>query len=137
MITNTLKGVLLAGMTCFAAGAQAQNITLVSGPSGGTWYPLGAAIAKIIEDAIPGARVSHVNAVTVSNILGTSAGQYDLAMSLSTSNVDAINGAGDPFPQPQENKGEREAAQATSSPCPAKSGNKLAASVRRLSLTIS
>lgn len=103
MITNTLKGVLLAGMTCFAAGAQAQNITLASGPSGGTWYPLGAAIAKIIEDAIPGARVSVVNGVTVANILGTNAGQYDLAMSLSTSNVDAMNGAGEPFTQPQEN----------------------------------
>jgi TRAP-type uncharacterized transport system substrate-binding protein len=80
MITNTVKGVLLAGMTFFAAGAQAQNITLASGPSGGTWYPLGAAIAKIIEDAIPGARVSVVNGVTVSNILGTNTGQYDLAM---------------------------------------------------------
>lgn len=102
MIKMTLKGITLAGMTCFAAGAHAQNITLASGPSGGTWYPLGAALAKIIEDEIPGTRVSVVNGVTVSNILGTNAGQYDLAMSLSTSNVDAINGAGDPFAQPQD-----------------------------------
>jgi len=70
---------------------------------GGTWYPLGAAIAKIIEDEIPGTRVSLVNGVTVSNILGTNAGQYDLAMSLSTSNVDAIKAVGENFPQPQEN----------------------------------
>ncbi|KZX99204.1 MULTISPECIES: TAXI family TRAP transporter solute-binding subunit [unclassified Sulfitobacter] len=103
MMTNTLKSLLLAGITCFATGAQAQNITLASGPSGGTWYPLGAAIAKIIEDEIPGTRVSLVNGVTISNILGTNAGQFDLAMSLSTSNVDAMNAVGEHFTQPQEN----------------------------------
>lgn len=103
MTTKTIKGLLFAGLTCIAAGAQAQNITLASGPSGGTWYPLAAAVAKIIEEEVPGVTVSVVPGVTVSNILGTNTGQYDLAMSLSTSNADAINGAGGPFEQPQEN----------------------------------
>lgn len=103
MTVTTLKGALVAGLFCAAAGAQAQNLTLASGPSGGTWYPLGAAIARIIEEEVPGTRVSVVNGVTVANILGVNAGQYDLAMSLSTSNADALAGAGEPFAQPQEN----------------------------------
>lgn len=103
MKIRTLKAFVLAGMTCFAGSVQAQNLTLASGPSGGTWYPLGAALAKIIEEEIPGTRVSVVNGVTVANILGTNAGQYDLALSLSTSNVDAIEGVGDSFPATQDN----------------------------------
>jgi TRAP transporter TAXI family solute receptor len=103
MIMTKLKALLLAGVAVLATGAHAQNITLASGPSGGTWYPLGAALAKIIEEEIPGVRVSVVNGVTVANILGTNAGQYDLAMSLSTSNVDAMKGGSDPFGDAQEN----------------------------------
>ena len=100
---RTIKAFIFAGFACVAGGAQAQNLTLASGPSGGTWYPLGAALAKIIEEEVPGTRVSVVNGVTVANILGTNAGQYDLALSLSTSNVDAIAGGGDTFPQAQQN----------------------------------
>ncbi|RAH99029.1 hypothetical protein DLJ53_25730 [Acuticoccus sediminis] len=83
--------------------ANAQNLTLASGPSGGTWYPLGAALANIIEREVPGTRVSVVNGVTVANILGTNAGQYDLAMSLSTTNAEAVEGIGQHFAGPQEN----------------------------------
>ncbi|MBY6092605.1 TAXI family TRAP transporter solute-binding subunit [Maritimibacter alkaliphilus] len=102
MKAMTIGMVLGAGLSLAAAQAGAQTLTLASGPSGGTWYPLGAALAKIIEEEVPGTRVSVVNGVTVANILGTNAGQYDLALSLSTSNVDAMAGTGEVFPAPQE-----------------------------------
>jgi hypothetical protein len=102
MKIRTMLGAIAAGALAFAGAAGAQNLTLAAGPSGGTWYPLGAALAKIIEEAVPGTKVSVVNGVTVANILGTNAGQYDLALSLSTSNSDAAAGAGDPFPAPQD-----------------------------------
>lgn len=102
MKIKTMLGVVATSVLALAGAAQAQNLTLAAGPSGGTWYPLGAALAKIIEEEVPGTRVSVVNGVTVANILGTNAGQYDLALSLSTSNADAFAGAGDPFPGPQE-----------------------------------
>ncbi|GAB3676386.1 TAXI family TRAP transporter solute-binding subunit [Salinisphaera aquimarina] len=94
----------LVAVLCVASiSAHAQSLTLASGPSGGTWYPLGAALANIIEREVPGTRVTVVNGVTVSNILGTNMGQYDLALSLSTSNSQAIQGKGKHFTQPQEN----------------------------------
>ena len=102
MKAKTIFGAMIIGAASLSTGAHARDLTLASGPSGGTWYPLAAAIANIIEEEIPGTRVSVVNGVTVANILGTDAKQYDLAMSLSTANVDAIKGAA-PFDEPKTN----------------------------------
>ena len=102
MIIRKFAGALALGIAGLAAQVQAQDLTLAAGPSGGTWYPLGAALAKIIQEEVPGTRISLVNGVTVANILGTNAGQYDLALSLSTSNVEALEGGGEPFPAPQD-----------------------------------
>ena len=86
-----------------AGPASAQHLTLASGPSGGTWFPLATAIGNIIQREVEGVRVSVVNGVTVANILGTHAGQYDLAMSLSTTNANAMLGEGEHFAEPQSN----------------------------------
>ncbi|MDF1600914.1 TAXI family TRAP transporter solute-binding subunit [Mesorhizobium sp. YIM 152430] len=99
----SLAGLAFSVALIAGGAANAQNLTLAAGPSGGTWYPLGTAVADIIQREIPGTRVSVVNGVTVANILGTNAGQYDLALSLSTSNADALNAIGENFPQPQSN----------------------------------
>ncbi|WP_226577278.1 TAXI family TRAP transporter solute-binding subunit [Acuticoccus sediminis] len=100
---TTFGAIIALSVGLGLAPANAQNLTLASGPSGGTWYPLGAALANIIEREVPGTRVSVVNGVTVANILGTNAGQYDLAMSLSTTNAEAVEGIGQHFAGPQEN----------------------------------
>jgi hypothetical protein len=55
----------MAGLPCFTEEAQAQNFALTSGPSGGTRYSLGAAIARVVENEILAKRVSVVNGVTV------------------------------------------------------------------------
>ncbi|MFW5678980.1 MAG: TAXI family TRAP transporter solute-binding subunit [Pseudomonadota bacterium] len=94
---------VLPALLALPGAAAAQQITFASGPSGGTWYPLATAIAGIIEREIPGSRVSVVNGVTVANILGTHAGQYDIAMSLSTTNSEALRGIGQHFQTPQDN----------------------------------
>ncbi len=98
-----LTAAALTGAAFLPQAAAAQQITFASGPSGGTWYPLATAIANIIEREVPGTRVSVVNGVTVANILGTNAGQYDIALSLSTTNAEALEGIGEAFPGPQEN----------------------------------
>jgi uncharacterized protein len=86
-----------------AQAAAAQQVTFASGPSGGTWYPLATAIANILEREVPGVRVHVVPGVTVANIIGTNAGQYDIALSLSPTNAEAFQGVGESFPAPQEN----------------------------------
>ena len=103
MIRKTFIGAALAALALGGATASAQQLTLASGPSGGTWYPLGVALANIIEREVPDVDVSVVNGVTVANIIGTNSGQYDLALSLSTTNAEALEGKGEHFQGPQEN----------------------------------
>ncbi len=40
-----------------AGGTSAQTLKLMTGPQGGSWYPLGGAMKNIIEAAVPGASV--------------------------------------------------------------------------------
>lgn len=99
-----LAAAVLVGAAAIPGSAAAQQqLTLAAGPSGGTWYPLATAIANIIEREVEGVDVNVVNGVTVANILGTNAGQYDLGLSLSTTNAEALQGIGEHFAQPQEN----------------------------------
>ena len=37
--------IAIAALVCGAGAAQAQQIKLMTGPQGGSWYPLGGAIA--------------------------------------------------------------------------------------------
>lgn len=101
--TAVLAATAICGSMMVSAASAQQRLTFASGPSGGTWYPLATAIANIIEREVDGVSVSVVNGVTVANILGTNAGQYDIAMSLSTTNALAIQGVGEHFAQPQDN----------------------------------
>lgn len=103
MMKKMIIGAAVAAFALGGAAASAQQLTLASGPSGGTWYPLGVALANIIEREVPGVEVSVVNGVTVANIIGTNAGQYDLALSLSTTNAEALEGEGEHFQGPQDN----------------------------------
>ena len=57
-------------LLCLAAGgAQAQQVQLMTGPQGGSWYPLGGAIANIGDKAglkvqvLPGAGIANVKAI--------------------------------------------------------------------------
>jgi TRAP-type uncharacterized transport system substrate-binding protein len=47
------------GLACtavFAAPVSAQQITLMTGPQGGVWVPLGGQLKSMWEKAIPGQR---------------------------------------------------------------------------------
>ena len=51
-------------------GAQAdQFVRMVSGPSGGSWYPLGAKIMQVMDDEIDGITTSNTSGGGISNIL--------------------------------------------------------------------
>ena len=47
-------GTLALAAVLFSAPAAAQLIRIMSGPQGGSWYPLAGAIQNIIEKNIPG-----------------------------------------------------------------------------------
>lgn len=88
------KGWLLAaGVAVMAAGtAQAGEIKLVTGPQGGSWYPLGGAIKNLVEKSMAGTTVQVGPGAGIANVKAIEAGKADMGFANSVSTVDAING---------------------------------------------
>jgi uncharacterized protein len=86
----------------FAAPAASQQIKLMTGPQGGSWYPLGGAIQNIIEKSIPGTSVQVLPGAGISNVVGVQTGKAELGFGNAVSSVDGVNGA-EPFKGKQDN----------------------------------
>lgn len=91
MTIRILGGVCVAALLA-AQTAHGQEITLMSGPQGGSWYPLGGAIQNIVETNIPGAKVQVLPGAGIANVKGVEAGKADMGFANSVSTVDAIEG---------------------------------------------
>lgn len=86
----------------FAAPVSAQQLKMMTGPQGGSWYPLGGAIQGLIEKAIPGASMQVLPGAGISNIKGVQTGKADLGFGNAVSSVDGVNGQA-PFDSKQDN----------------------------------
>lgn len=86
----------------FAVPAAAQQIKLMTGPQGGSWYPLGGAIQNIIEKNVPGTSVQVLPGAGISNVVGVQTGKAQLGFGNAVSSVDGVNGA-EPFKGKQDN----------------------------------
>jgi hypothetical protein len=85
---------------CTCAGAQ--QLKLMTGPQGGSWYPLGGAIQNIIEKSVPGTSVQVLPGAGISNVVGVQTGKAELGFGNAVSSVDGVNGA-EPFKGKQSN----------------------------------
>jgi hypothetical protein len=85
-----------------AAPAAAQQLRIMTGPQGGSWYPLGGAIQGIIEKNIPGTSVQVLPGAGISNVIGVQTGKAELGFGNGVSSVDGVNGA-EPFKSKQDN----------------------------------
>ncbi len=79
----------------FAAGlasglAQAQSIKLMTGPQGGSWYPLGGAIANMAGK--DGVNVQVLPGAGIANVKAVNAGKADMGFGNSISTVDGVAG---------------------------------------------
>jgi TRAP transporter TAXI family solute receptor len=94
------SAIVFAALICGVMGAQAQQVKLMTGPQGGSWYPLGGAIANIADKAglnvqvLPGAGIANVKAVEL--------GKADFGFGNSISTVDGVAGRA-PFEKPAKN----------------------------------
>jgi hypothetical protein len=88
-IASTLGLVFAAALT---ASASAQQLKMMTGPQGGSWYPLGGAIQGIIEKNVPGTTVQVLPGAGISNVKGVQAGKADLGFGNAVSSVDGVNG---------------------------------------------
>jgi hypothetical protein len=82
--------------------ASAQMIRIMSGPAGGSWYPLAGAIQSIVEKNVPGTSVRVSPGAGISNVLGVENNKAEMGFGNSVSTFDGIHG-NDPFKKKTDN----------------------------------
>jgi uncharacterized protein len=87
-VALTLFCAWLAG--CSESGNE--RMRFVTGPQGGSWYPLGGAIKNLIENRIEGANIQILPGAGIANVKAVESGQAQIGLANSVSTVDAING---------------------------------------------
>jgi uncharacterized protein len=93
-------GVLLLAL---AGAAQAQNISIATGGTGGVYYPLGGGLAAVLSKNIPGLQATaEVTGGSVANLQLIGTGKPYIAMTQADAAIDAVKGqdkfAGKPVP---------------------------------------
>ena len=102
-LTAKVLGTALIGLGVLLSGpVQAQQVKLMTGPQGGSWYPLGGAIKNIVEQAMDGSAVQVLPGAGIANVKAVNAGKADMGFANSVSTVDGING-NPPFDVKQDN----------------------------------
>ena len=92
-------------LTIFFLGGgevKSERLTFMTGPAGGTWYPLGGAVKQILEQEIPDLEITVRPGAGLINIKGISKNKAELAWGNVISTVDALSGR-PPFKEPIEN----------------------------------
>jgi uncharacterized protein len=85
---------LLAGATvATGAMAQQQNLSIVTGGTGGVYYPLGGGLANLLTKYVPGWQATaEVTGGSVDNLKLIGAGRADIAFTMADASLDAQNG---------------------------------------------
>lgn len=95
---KTLIRGLMAGATALAISAPAvqadEFVRMVSGPSGGSWYPLGAKIMQVFQDEIGGIATSNTSGGGISNILAVNGGDAEIGWSYAHTTANGFSGKG-------------------------------------------
>ena len=95
-------GSIAVAAALLATPASAQLIRIMSGPAGGSWYPLAGAIQGIIEKEIPGTSARVSPGAGISNVLGVENNKAEMGFGNSVSTFDGIHG-NDPFKKKTDN----------------------------------
>jgi uncharacterized protein len=90
---------------CFAARAAAtacpvaaQQVTMMTGPQGGVWIPLGGALKHMWEAAVPGLEIQQQPGAGIANVRGVDEGKAQIGFANSATTVDGIEGRA-PYPK--------------------------------------
>lgn len=92
------SGLALA-LACGAAlPVQAQQVTLMTGPQGGSWIPLGGALKHMWEQSVPGLQIQQTPGAGIANVRGVDEGKAHIGFANSATTVDGIAGRA-PYPK--------------------------------------
>jgi len=89
--------VLLAATAC-AVPVAAQQVTMMTGPQGGSWVPLGGALKNMWEKEIPGLQIQQQPGAGIANVRGIDEGKAQIGFANSSTTVDGIEGR-PPYPK--------------------------------------
>src|SRR6185369_8916786 len=77
----------------FAATAQAQNLSIATGGTGGVYYPLGGGLAAVLSKYVDGMQATaEVTGGSVANLQLISTGKPYLAFTMTDAALDALKG---------------------------------------------
>jgi hypothetical protein len=94
--------IILLMVPFISSGQEKVDIKMMTGPTGGSWIPLGGAIAELIQKNIPGPTVSVSPGGGIANVVGVEEGKADIGFGNSSSSVDGVAGRA-PFKAPTKN----------------------------------
>jgi uncharacterized protein len=97
-----LIGLMIFFVPFMAFGQAKIDLKMITGPMGGSWYPLGGAIAELIQKNTPGSTVSVAPGGGMANVVGVQEGKADIGFGNSSSSVDGVEGR-EPFKAPTKN----------------------------------
>jgi len=85
---------ILASLAIVAAAtAQAQNLSIATGGTGGVYYPLGGGMAAVLSKAVPGMQVTaEVTGGSVANLQLIGTGKPYIALTQADAAIDAVKG---------------------------------------------
>jgi TRAP transporter TAXI family solute receptor len=99
----TVAALLIVGLVPRpAATQQATSLRFMTGPQGGSWIPLGGAIAEVVQKEIPGVTVTVMPGAGIANVKAIEQGKADLGFGNANSSADAVAGR-KPFDGKAEN----------------------------------
>lgn len=97
-----MVGLILFFVPFFAFGQEKVDLKMMTGPMGGSWYPLGGAIMNAVQKEIPGVTISVTLGGGVANVEAVEFGKCEIGFSNSSSGVDGVYGR-PPFKQKMTN----------------------------------
>jgi hypothetical protein len=95
---RSLLAVLLVAMVFIPAIAAAQQVTLMTGPQGGVWVPLGGSLKGMWEKAVPGLNVQMQPGAGIANVRGIDEGKAHIGFANTITTVDGLAGR-PPYPK--------------------------------------
>lgn len=92
--THTVRCLTMVIGACAMAvcAANAEDYRFMTGPQGGSWYPLGGAVSNLARTTVEDARLRVLPGGGISNVMAVEAGKTDFSFGNVTSTVDALNG---------------------------------------------
>jgi uncharacterized protein len=88
-----IKRVAVALLVAATGAAQAQNLSIATGGTGGVYYPLGGGMAAALSKYIPGMQATaEVTGGSVANLQLISTGKPYIALTMADATLDAFKG---------------------------------------------